>query len=160
IPEGTETVNLTLTGPTGGASLGLSNAVLSIVDNATPNERFVAQVYLDLLQRPVDPGGLVYWTGLLNIGESRTTIASQVEASNEYRMNEVKAIYTHFLHRPADSTGLNAFVSFLGAGGTVEQVESAIVGSPEYLQNRGGGSNDGFLAALYQDALNRPIDPA
>ncbi len=34
-----------------------------------------------------------------------------------------------------------------------------IVGSPEYFQVRGGGTNDGFLTAIYQDALNRPIDP-
>ena len=28
------------------------------------------------------------------------------------------------------------------------------------VQTRGGGTNAGFLAALYQDALGRPIDPA
>src|SRR5581483_1081914 len=46
----------------------------------------------------------------------------------------------------------------LAAGGTVEQVAAAIVGSAEFFQNQGGGSNDGFLSALYQDALGRGID--
>jgi hypothetical protein len=33
-----------------------------------------------------------------------------------------------------------------------------IASSPEYFQNRGGGTNDGFLTALYADALNRGVD--
>jgi hypothetical protein len=32
------------------------------------------------------------------------------------------------------------------------------VGSQEYFQVRGGGTNVGFLQALYHDALNRDID--
>ena len=35
-----------------------------------------------------------------------------------------------------------------------------IIGSPEFFQNQGGGTTDGFLSALYQDALNRAIDSA
>ena len=44
------------------------------------------------------------------------------------------------------------------AGGTVEQVKTFLVGSPEYMEVRGGGTNNGFLTALYQDALNRAPD--
>jgi hypothetical protein len=57
-------------------------------------------------------------------------------------------------------SGLNVFVNFLGSGGTPEQAQSLIAGSAEYFQNRGGGTNDGFLTALYQDALGRAADPA
>jgi hypothetical protein len=39
-------------------------------------------------------------------------------------------------------------------------MDAGIVSSPEYLQARGGGNNDGFLSALFQDAVNRPIDTA
>lgn len=35
-----------------------------------------------------------------------------------------------------------------------------IVGSDEYFTARGDGTNDGFLNALFKDALNRSIDPA
>jgi len=51
------------------------------------------------------------------------------------------------------------FVAFLTAGGTVEQVAAAMMGSPEYFQVRGGGTNGGFLSAVYSDLLNRMIDP-
>src|SRR5262249_19667850 len=54
--------------------------------------------------------------------------------------------------------GLTNFVQFLQGGGTVEQVAAGIAGSPEYFRVRGGGSNDGFLNALYQDLLNRTPD--
>jgi hypothetical protein len=44
-------------------------------------------------------------------------------------------------------------------GGTVEQLEAILAGSAEYFQNQAGGTNDGFIIALYQDALNRAADP-
>jgi uncharacterized delta-60 repeat protein len=123
------------------------------------NQNFVAQVYLDLLQRQAEPAGLAFWTGLLNQGTSRTDVVRQIEASTEYRQKEVRQLYQQFLHRPADPFGLNAFTTLLATVATVEQVASALAGSPEYFKNQGGGTNDGFLAALYRDALNRPIDP-
>jgi hypothetical protein len=123
------------------------------------NQLFVSQVYLDLLDRPADGGGLGFWTGLLNQGMDRNQLVLDVEASGEYLTNQVQALYTQFLHRAADPGGLNGFVSFLSNGGSVEAAEAIILGSSEYFQNRGGGTNDGFLSALYQDALGRPADP-
>ena len=62
------------------------------------------------------------------------------------------------MHRNADASGLNTFVTLLSTGGTLEQVKSFLTSSAEYLQARGGGTNNGFLAALYQDALSRSPD--
>src|SRR5437763_1830968 len=44
------------------------------------------------------------------------------------------------------------------AGGRLEQVSPTLTSSPEYWQVRGGGTNDGFIAALYNDALRRSPD--
>ncbi|HEY0003648.1 MAG TPA: Calx-beta domain-containing protein, partial [Pyrinomonadaceae bacterium] len=70
--ENSETVNLALSNPTGGVSLGnQSTALLIIHDNETAEpttnpadqpEFFVRQHYLDFLNREPDPGGLAYWT--------------------------------------------------------------------------------------------------
>jgi hypothetical protein len=122
------------------------------------SQALVAQMYQDLLQRPADAGGLANWSAALDHGASPAQIARDLAQSPEARALQVQSLYQQFLHRAADPAGLNGFTKVLAAGLTLEQVATAIVSSPEYYQNRGGGSDSGFLAALYQDALNRQID--
>jgi len=138
---------------------GATHGLLGSLQAETANQRFVAQVYLDLLHRPVDQLGLNAFTGMLNQGVSRGQVVLNIENSMEFRADEVRGLYNQFLHRAADTGGLTGFTNFLANGGTLEQVEAIMVGSPEYFQQRGGGTNDGFLNALYQDALNRAVDP-
>jgi phospholipase/lecithinase/hemolysin len=126
----------------------------------SPAELFVAHTYRDLLQRPVDSAGLGYWTAALAQGATRIQVVQGIEQSREYGGEQVQALYSTYLKRPADALGLNYFVDFLRAGGTLEQAAAQITASAEYFQTRGGGTNAGFLHALYQDALQRPLDPA
>jgi hypothetical protein len=118
----------------------------------------VNAMYDLLLQRPVDPTGLAAWSAALGNGQSTTDVAQQIARSPEARAQQVQNLYGQFLHRAADPTGLAAFSAALTGGQTLEQVAAAMVGSPEYVQTRGGGTAPGFLNALYQDALNRPVD--
>jgi sugar lactone lactonase YvrE len=122
-----------------------------------PNESWLSQAYADLLHRPLDPSGLATWSSLLNQGMSRTQVVQLIQSSLEYRTDVVEELYSSLLHRPADAFGLNTFTSFLGKGGTVQQVEAAILGSAEYFQLH-GGSNSGFLSAVYRDVFNRSLD--
>src|SRR5262249_44339029 len=48
---------------------------------------------------------------------------------------------------------------FLQSGGTNEQLIENFITSAEYLQGRSQGTINGFLDAVYQDALNRAVDP-
>jgi Domain of unknown function (DUF4214) len=135
------------------------------LNGADPNSHisrsraFVAQIYQDVLHRDVDPSGLASWSALVDQGFARAQVVRLIEMSVEYRTRQVKNIYVTLLGRQADSAGLDNAVAFLGRGGTIEQLKSAILGSPEFFQNRGGGSNAGFLNALYGTVLGRGIDP-
>ena len=118
----------------------------------------MSQVYNDLLQRPVDTSGLSFWTGQLSQGASRQQVATSIENSGEFRAIEVRNLYTQYLLRSPDAGGLAFWTSQLANGTTLEQVAAGFVGSAEYKQTRGGGTVNGFLTALYHDALGRTPD--
>ncbi len=122
------------------------------------NNRFVDQVYQDLLNRQADPTGLAFFSGELDQGMTRSQVVAQLENTTEYRTVVVQKAFQQFLHRAADTAGVNFWVNFLQQGKTIEQLGEGLVTSSEYLQSRGGGTTSGFLSALYQDALGRAID--
>lgn len=146
VPEATVTSTATISGTTSTASVG-----------GTANQRFVDQVFRDLLGRPADAEGLAAWLAQLDQGMPRSQLVAEIEQSAEYRLDEVTAIYQHYLRRPADSAALEMGSQLLAQGGTDEQLAAIVAGSPEYFALH-GGTNAGFLTALFQDALNRPID--
>jgi uncharacterized delta-60 repeat protein len=141
---------------------GLLHLVRYVADTPLPtaNQRLVAQIYLDLLSRPVDGNGLAEWVGLLDQGINRSQVVGAIEVSQEFLTHAVNLLYAQYLHRTADPTGMNASINFFRFGGTMEQLIAVLVSSPEFRQSQGQGTNDGFLNALYQDALNRALDPS
>ena len=78
--------------------------------------------------------------------------------SREYRTNQVEHLYEQVLGRPADSIALDSGVRFIAHGGTELGLENILVTSNEFIANRGHESTAGFLAALYDVTLRRPID--
>jgi hypothetical protein len=156
------TLAITVSTPGSGTSnaqnFTLTAANLPDGTHGTPNQRFVSEFYHDLLGRPVDPSGLATFAGMLDSGTPRQTVIQIIEHSLEYKTKQVRDLYNRYLHRAADDSGLTTGLAFLAKGGTVEQLSAFLVGSQEYFQTRGGGTNQGFLNALYQDALNRTID--
>ena len=137
-----------------------SKAVRFTTDDPLPsaNQQFVAQVYLDLLSRTVDPSGLAAWSSLLDQGASRQFVALAIERSPESVTDSVNLLYAKYLHRQADPQGLLFWTSYLLGGGSVEALSTTFASSPEFLAGQGQGTGDGFLNALYQDALNRSVD--
>lgn len=126
----------------------------------TLNQRFVAQVYLDLLGRFVEQSALTFWSGQIDQGASRSQVVLSIEldGSNEFRTLEVENLYQRYLQRQADPGGLASSVSFLASGGTIQQLAAILTGSDEFFQ-KAGGTNTGFLQQLYLTVLGRPIDP-
>jgi hypothetical protein len=124
----------------------------------TPDERFIARLYQDLLNRAAEQGGLDFWSGLLAIGTSRGSIVLGIEGSQEYQTNLVNDLYRKYLQRAASPAELASGLAAVRAGTSVEALATPILASPEYFQVRGGNTIDGYLTVLYQDLLGRAID--
>ena len=140
--------------------LPFKGTVATYTSTATPNQRFLAQAFLDLLGRPVGPAELGTFGAFLGNGGTRTQVAHALVAGDEYRSGLVGTMYLTFLRRPADPAEVAAGVAFLAGGATDEQLKSFVLGSSEYLATQGAGTVAGFLGALYRDALARRIDAA
>jgi hypothetical protein len=123
------------------------------------SEVFVKQLYRDLLGREADPGGLAGWSGLIDQGHPRSEVVQGIEGTLEYQDRLVTGFYNSLLLRAPDPGGEAGWAAALAADSTVEQVKTAFLASTEYFQNRGGSTNSGFLTAVYNDVLNRPVDP-
>jgi hypothetical protein len=135
--------------------------IAAVAGASAQNLAFVQQVYRDLLGRELDAAGQQLWVGGLNAGTmTRVTVAQGIVGSTEYRSGQLDLLYQSLLGRAIDPTGQSSWLAFLAAGGTLRQVQSGILGSAEYFQTQGGGTNAGFLNAVYVDVLNRAIDPA
>jgi hypothetical protein len=116
-----------------------------------------------LFDRRAELQGLDYWVAELAKGESRMQVAYQiiqVASFEEFQQDTVAALYQQYLRRAPDAGGLAYWSAYLYQGGTIEAMSQALVSSPEYYQVRGSGTVDGFLTAVFQDALGRAIDPA
>jgi acylphosphatase len=123
------------------------------------NQRFVAQAYRDLLKREADSGGLHGFVDALDRGKTtRAQVAATILHSPEYLGKQVQILYNSLLHRSPDPAGFNATMAFLQHGGSLAQVRASIASSLEYFKGQGGGSNLGYLKALYRDVLHRNID--
>ncbi len=156
-------IHLTTPAPTVAVQVGQTVSGVVLGETApplTPNQRFVAAVFQNLLGRAAEPQALQYWGSQLDGGQSRLAVTLAIEMSQEYRNDVVQALYQQFLHRAADPAALAAGSAVLASGGTPEQIELALVSSDEYFMNRAAGSGVGFLNALYSDSLHRPADAA
>ena len=120
---------------------------------------FICALYQDVLGRPADAAGLATYEAQLSTGTSRSIVAEELLTSTEYRQDLIASYYQQYLGRPADAGGMATFLTLFSQGASAESIQAAIIGSAEFA-NRSGGSDSGFIAALYQDLLNRPVDAA
>jgi hypothetical protein len=126
----------------------------------TPNQAFVTQAYQVLLNRAPDSAGLTSWAAALDSGQlTRLQVATGLVNSQEFRTDEVQNLFQTLLKRSVGPGPVTAFTTMLAQGGTSDQIKAFILSSDEYFQTRGGGTNTGFLQAVYNDVLGRAPDP-
>lgn len=127
---------------------------------ATPTNYYVAQAYGDILRRPVDGGGLVYWSNALNQGVPRGVFTNALVRSPEYLGNFViNPAYQKYLGRAADPAGLQFWIGKMQSGLTDAMLDASFASSLEFYNNAGANPR-GYVDALYLKVLGRPADPA
>ena len=155
LPAGTQTITAFYSGaPLFGASSGaVTVTVNGGVVPGNPNEKWVNQLYRDLLGRNGDQGGVAFWAQLVNTGASRTAVALQFEQTPESLAALINNVYEGTLHRAADPVGLSGAQALLAQNGSVQNLQATLQGSTEYFQVRAGLNQLFFLNSLYTDAL-------
>jgi hypothetical protein len=130
-------------------------------DTSTPvagvgpsNDRWINQLYIDLLGRTADSAALSSLNALLTGGATRNSVATVVLTSAEYRQRLLTDFYSTFLHRPIFPAEVSFWAPAFASGMTDEQIEAQILASPEYFA-LGGSSNSSWINRVYNEVLGR-----
>jgi hypothetical protein len=128
----------------------------------TNTEAFVRQLYLDLLNRTADPGGLSGWVNWINTGVyTRAQVASQFFQSQEFygTGNYITKLYLGIMLRDPDYAGWVGWYTYLNAGYSQTDILNQFLLSQEFQSRYGNLDNTAFVTLAYNNILNRAPDP-
>ncbi|HVA44887.1 MAG TPA: DUF4214 domain-containing protein, partial [Pirellulales bacterium] len=174
---GTDTVTVVLTDDSPGTASATATATITVSPSTTPptttgnlagqagdgtNLTFVTNLYRELLGREPDAAGQAYWLGILGGNGASSAVRAEVARgflySAEFDIHFVTLLYVDFLGRAPDAPGLQFFSGRLAQKHDLVEIIKFIAGSQEYYV-RAGGTDQGFVTALYRDLFGRATDP-
>src|SRR6266851_4685720 len=137
------------------AAVCLSTSSTLRADVTSENTNFIDRAYQDLLQRSPSPTEIA--NGLSALGsETRALFALSLETTgNEYYQLLVGYYFQEQLGRTENNSYFSFFTMELATKVTDESVQAQIAASPEFFTDS-GGTDAGFVTALFKDFLNRP----
>ncbi|MFN8018154.1 MAG: DUF4214 domain-containing protein [Acidimicrobiales bacterium] len=96
------------------------------------NAKYVAASYADALGRAPDPGGLAYWTGKLDKGADRGSVALQFLNSPEARRRRVDDQFLRFLDRYPVASEQATWVAALPSATGEQDLIAYLAGTASY----------------------------
>lgn len=122
-------------------------------------DSFVTAAHHDFLGRGPTAGELAEGVNQLDAGSSRSRYLGRLTASDEWLGAIVTGFYTGTLGREPDADGLAFWVGALRSGRwSVAQVAAMFYSAREYFEGRGGGTDETWVADLYDAILGRAPD--
>ncbi|WP_434310792.1 DUF4214 domain-containing protein [Hominifimenecus sp. rT4P-3] len=95
-------------------------------------EQFVKDLYVELLGRYPDTGGLKDWVNRIAEGANFREVYEGIGNSEEGRKYFVRELYLHLLKREPDEDGLKNWTAALAGGASKSQVYQDFLNSEEY----------------------------
>ncbi len=128
---------------------------------STQTVHVVGAMYQDFLGRAADPGGLAFWSGRIAEGSLSTRdVAFSLARSPEYTARVVARLYGEVLGRAPEAGGLAGWARLLqNDPAQVGTIAAGIYASDEFYA-AAGGTDAGFVTALYRHVLLRDPEPA
>jgi Domain of unknown function (DUF4214) len=137
---------------------------------ALDNPGFVNQLYLNVLGRAADLGGLQFWENTLASGGTRGDVLLAFSQSPEFKVRtlstagdqndaEASRIYAAAFGRAPDASGEAFWSSQLASGATPMQVAQGFASSTEFQNDFGTLDASDFVNDLYENVLHRSGDP-
>lgn len=136
------------------AVVNRANEILSVSSGARP---FVMAAYQDVLNRlPESESVINYWSTRIMTGMSRGEMGSAFNNSDEYRNLKIVEAYQNALNRDPEPAGAAYWMGALRRGQlSPEDLYSTFIHMDEMFYTQGGGTNAGFVTALYRELLGR-----
>jgi hypothetical protein len=121
---------------------------------------FVADVYFTELAQSATAAQIAKYSSELLPGFTSTDVANQILSTPDFQAVEIRQLYARLAGFDPGSGGVSFWLDLLTRpGNTMDTVRIDFLSSDIYF-NRVGGTNTGFVSALFGDVWNKPIDPA
>lgn len=154
-PIGTDSVKATYQGDSN--FTGSSSSAVSIT-SGTNAERVINQIYLVSFGRPAGLTELDAWRTQLITGKTLHYLTNRIIHNHAARVASANMAYQTYLGRPATHPEIAR--AFARPNASYVTVDASILGSSEYYNAKGGGTNSGYLTALYKDVVGTTIPAA
>lgn len=155
----------------------IGSAEFQATYGALDNQGFVAHLYRNAMEREADAAGLRHWTSRLAQGEGRADVLLGFADSAEMQARDVTGHgdrywvakgetidiqrgYATILDRDADRPGLAFWLGQMEQGLDRAGLYRGFLDSAEFRQAYAGLDDQGFVARLYENALERSGEAA